>query len=232
VDEIAAAFPQTGGMTASSAGSARFSPGNSVALRAVIVLLVAVLTGALTPLGEHALPRSISSVANSSGPWTIVTFVLIYASRIRGWAAAALAAGALVTMDISFYFFFDGLGGAYPRRYLAFWVFIAVCVGPVIGLCAAWLRSSSPRLQEIAVAAPSAVLIGEGIFMLAKLPALGIVYPVMSLVGGATLLGGLAVGLLKRPARIIVSFAACAAASSAFLEIYGLLPLVLDKVVP
>jgi hypothetical protein len=219
-------------MTASSADSARFSPGSSVALRVMIVLLVAVLTGALTPLGEHALPRSINSVANSSGPWTIVTFVLIYASRVRGWAAAVLAAGALVAMDISFYFFFDALGGIYPHRYLAFWVFVAVCVGPVIGLCAAWLRSTSPRLQEIAVAAPSAVLIGEGVYMLAKLPALSIVYPVLSLVGGATLLGALAVGLLKRPGRIIVSFAVCSAASIAFLEIYGLLPLVLDKVVP
>jgi len=37
---------------------------------------------------------------------------------------------------------------------------------------------------------------------------------------------------LKTPARIAISFAVCAAASVAFLEIYGLLPLVLNKVVP
>ncbi len=235
-------------MTASSADPARPSAarasaayaspvrdaasGSSLALRVLIVLLVAALAGSLTPLGEHVLPRSINTAANSSGPWTVITFVLVYSSRVRGWAAAVLAAGALVVMDVTFWFFYDALGGYYPHRYLAFWVFIALCVGPVIGLCASWLRSPSPRLQEIAVAAPSAVLIGEGVFMLARLPQLSIVYPVLSLVAGATLVGTLAMARLKHPARIAVSFAICAAGSIAFLEIYGLLPLVLDKVVP
>jgi hypothetical protein len=229
---------QAGSMTASSADPGRttstsgIATGSSTALRVVIVLLAAALAGSLTPLGEHLLPRSINAVANSSGPWTIITFVLVYASRVRGWRAAALAASALVIMDVTFYFFFDALGGYYPHRYLAFWVFIALCVGPLVGLCASWIRSSNPRLQEIAVAAPCAVLIGEGVFMLARLPELSIIYPVLSLVVGATLLGALAVSQLKQPARIAISFAVCAAASVAFLEIYGLVPLVLDKVVP
>jgi hypothetical protein len=205
---------------------------SSVWLRVLIVVLAAALVGSLTPLGEHLLPRSINSAANSSGPWTIVTFVLVSASRVRGWRAAALAAAALVVMDVTFYLFFDALGGYYPHRYLAFWVFIALCVGPVIGLCASWLRSSNPRLQEVAVAAPSAVLIGEGVFMLARLPQLSSLYPVISLVVGAILFVALAVVRLKTPARIAISFAVCAAASVAFLEIYGLLPLVLNKVVP
>jgi hypothetical protein len=219
-------------MTASPAATGHPVFTTSARLRVLIVVLVAALAGALTPLGEHALPRSINAVANSSGPWTIITFVLVYASRVRGWAAAALAAGALVVMDVTFYVFYDTLGGYYPHRYLVFWVFIAVCVGPVIGLCASWLRSPSARLQEMAVAAPSSVLIGEGVFMLARLPGLSIIYPVLSLVVGATLLGSLAVGLLKTPGRIAISFALCVAGSVAFLEIYGLLPLVLNKVVP
>jgi hypothetical protein len=219
-------------MTASTAASGYPYSTNSTRLRVLIVLLVAALAGALTPLGEHTLPRSINTVANSSGPWTIITFVLIYASRVRGITAAVLAAASLVLMDVTFYIIYDGLGGHYPHRNLAFWIVIAVCVGPVVGLCASWLRSPVERLKEIAVAAPSAVLIGEGVFMLARLPGLSIIYPVLSLVAGATLLGGLAVGLLKRPGRIVISFAVCAAGSVAFLEIYGLLPLVLDKVVP
>ncbi len=230
-------------MTASSADPARppaarvptcpsALSGSSVALRVLIVVLVAALAGSLTPVGEHVLPKSINTAANSSGPWTIITFVLVYWSRVRGWCAALLATSALVVMDVTFSVFFDALGGYYPHRYLAFWVFIALGVGPVIGLCASWLRSPSPRLQEIAVAAPSSVLIGEGVFMLARLPQLSIVYPVLSLVVGATLLGTLAVSRLRHPARIAISFAICAAGSIAFLEIYGLLPLVLDKVVP
>jgi Family of unknown function (DUF6518) len=237
-DDGAAHPSQAGRMTASSADPGRatstsgIASGSSTALRVVIVLLAAALAGSLTPLGEHLLPRSINAVANSSGPWTIITFVLVYASRVRGWRAAVLAASALVIMDVTFYFFFDALGGYYPHRYLAFWVFIALCVGPLVGLCASWIRSSNPRLQEIAVAAPCAVLIGEGVFMLARLPELSIIYPVLSLVVGATLLGALAVSQLKQPARIAISFAVCAAASVAFLEVYGLVPLVLDKVVP
>jgi hypothetical protein len=237
-DDAAAHPSQAGCMTASSADSALpttrrgTAAGSTVALRLLIVVLAAALVGSLTPVGEHVLPRSINAVANSSGPWTIITFVLVYWSRVRGWAAALLAAIVLVTMDLTFALFVDALGGYYPHRYLAFWVFIALCVGPLVGLCASWLRSSQPRLQEIAVAAPSAVLIGEGVYMLARLPGLSIIYPVLSLVVGATLLGALAVARLRRPVRIAISFAICVAASVAFLEVYGLLPLVLDKVVP
>jgi hypothetical protein len=231
-DDLPVRLMQAGSMTAPLASSAYSYFTNSTRLRVLIVLLVAALAGALTPLGEHTLPRSINAVANSSGPWTIITFVLVYASRVQGRTAAILAAASLVLMDAAFYLIYDGLGGHYPHRYLAFWIFIAICVGPIIGLCASWLRSPRQGLREVAVAAPSAVLIGEGVFMLARLPGLSIIYPVLSLVAGATLLGGLAVGLLRHPGRIAISFGICAVGSIAFLEIYGLLPLVLDKVVP
>jgi hypothetical protein len=219
-------------MTASSADSARSSTASSVRLRVLIVLLVAALAGALTPLGEHVLPESINSVANSSGPWAMITFALIYASRLRGGPAAALAAGALVTMDLTFFLIFDGLGGYYPHHYLVFWIAIAICIGPVLGLCASWLRSPNARLQELAVAAPSAVLVGEGAYMLEWLPGVSVVYSISSVVVGAALFGILAFALLRRPGRIALSFAICAAGSVVFLEVYGLLPLVLDKVVP
>ncbi|HMH59490.1 MAG TPA: DUF6518 family protein [Galbitalea sp.] len=219
-------------MTASSAESARSSTTSSVRLRVLIVLLVAALAGALTPLGEHILPESINSAANSSGPWATIAFALVYASQLRGWAAAALAAAALVIMDLTFFLFFDGLGGYYPHHYLAFWIAIAICVGPLLGLCASWLRSPNERLQELGVAAPSAVLIGEGVYMLEWLPGVSVVYSIASLVVGAALFGVLAVALLRQPARMAASFVLCAAGSFLFLEIYGLLPLVLNKVVP
>jgi hypothetical protein len=219
-------------MTASPADSAHSSMTSSVRLRVLIVVLVAALAGALTPLGEHLLPESINSAANSAGPWAMITFALIYASRLRGWAAAALAAAALVTMDLTFFLFFDGLGGYYPHHYLVFWIAIAICVGPLLGLCASWLRSPNAHLQELAVAAPSAVLIGEGVYMLEWLPGVSVLYSIASLVVGAALFGVLALALLRGPARIAVSFAICAVGSFAFLEVYGLLPLVLNKVVP
>jgi hypothetical protein len=219
-------------MTASSSESARTSITSSVRLRVLIVLLAAALAGALTPLGEHVLPESINSAANSSGPWATITFALVYASQLRGWAAAALAAAALVTMDLTFFLFFDGLGGYYPHHYLAFWIAIAICVGPLLGLCASWLRSPNMYLRSLAVAAPSTVLIGEGVYMLEWLPGVSVVYSVASVVVGAALFVVLAGALLRRPARIALSFVLCAVGSFVFVEIYGLLPLVLNKVVP
>jgi hypothetical protein len=205
---------------------------SSVPLRVLIVLLAAALVGALTPLGEHLLPESINSAANSSGPWATIAFALVWASRLRGWAAAVLAAGALVTMDLTFFLFFDGLGGYYPHHYLAFWIAIASCVGPLLGLCASWLRSPNAYLRSIAVAAPSTVLIGEGAYMLELLPGVSVVYSVASVAVGVALFVVLAVALLRRPTRVILSFVLCALGSYVFFEVYGLLPLVLNKVVP
>ena len=219
-------------MTASSSESARASVTSSVRLRVLIVLLVAALAGALTPLGEHLLPESINSAANSSGPWATITFALVYASRLRGWVAAALAAAALVTMDLTFFLFYDGLGGYYPHHYLAFWIAIAICVGPLLGLCASWLRSRNDYLRALAVAAPSTVLIGEGVYMLDWLPGVSVVYSVASVIVGTALFVVLAGALLRHPARIALSLALCALGSFVFVEIYGLLPLVLNKVVP
>jgi hypothetical protein len=230
-DEIDWSARQAGWMTASSAEKA--SPvANTVRLRVLIVLLVAALAGSLTPLGEHVLPQSIHSAANSSGPWAMITFALVYASRVRGWAAAVLAAAALVIMDTTFFLFFDGLGGYYPHHYLVFWVGIAVCVGPLLGLCASWLRSPNHRLQELAVAAPGAVLVGEGVYMLEWLPGVSVVYSIASMVVGAALFVILATALLRRPARIALSLGLCVVGAFVFLEVYGLLPLVLNKVVP
>jgi uncharacterized membrane protein YczE len=219
-------------MTASSSAPARPSVTSSVRLRVLIVLLVAALAGALTPLGEHLLPESINSAANSSGPWATITFALVYASQLRGRAAAALAAASLVIMDLTFFLFFDGLGGYYPHHYLAFWIAIAICVGPLLGLCASWLRSPNNYLRALAVAAPSTVLVGEGIYMLTWLPGVSVVYSVASVVVGTALFVVLAGVLLRHPAKIALSLALCALGSFVFVEIYGLLPLVLDKVVP
>lgn len=198
----------------------------------IIVLAVAALVGQLTPIGERILPASISSMSNSSGPWAMIVFASVYFSRLRGWRAAALAVAAFVVMDGCFYVVFDILGGHYPHHYLAFWVLVAICIGPLVGLCASWLRSPQPRLQEVGVASPPAILVGEGIFMLVWLPGVSVVYSVASLIVGALLFAVLAALLLRGLCRILLSLAIGVVATGAFVAIYSLLPLVLNKVVP
>ena len=208
------------------------SPALSTRAVVLVVLAVAALVGQLTPIGERVLPESLSSMANSSGSWAMIVIASVYFSRLTGWRAAALALSAFVVMDVCFYAVFDLLGGYYPHHYLTFWVVVAICVGPLVGLCASWLRSDRPRLQEIAVAAPSAILVGEGVFMLARLPGVSVLYSVASIVVGVALFAVLAAHFLRRPSRITVSLVTSALAGTAFFAIYNLLPLVLDKVVP
>ncbi len=190
------------------------------------------MTGALTPYGEVHLPSSISAAANSSGPWAIIAFASVYVSRIRGLGAAALGAASLVVMNLFFFVSFEHRVGHYLHSHIEFWIAIAILVGPLVGLCASWLRSGHPVLREVGVAAPASILIGEGIFMLERLPGVSTAYAVASVVVGAALFVLLAGLRLDRLRRVLVSLLICAAASVAFFEIYGLLPQVLHKVVP
>jgi hypothetical protein len=197
-----------------------------------IVLAASALTGILTPLGEQMLPHAIRSMANSSGPWALVAFAAIYLSGLRGWRAAALGAAAFLTMDLSFYVVFESLGLFYPLHFLAFWMLVAVAVGPIVGLSAAWLRSPQQTLRAVAVSAAPAVLVGEGVFMLVRLPGESTVYAIASLVIGVMLFVVSARLLLRSARTIILSISIAVAAGFAFFFVYGLIPLLLDKVVP
>jgi hypothetical protein len=196
------------------------------------VVAVAAVTGALTPVGMHLLPHSIRSMANSSGPWTLITFTAVYLSGLRGVRAAVMGAVSFLGMDAAFYIVFDGIGGYYPHHYLVFWSVIAILIGPIVGLSASWLRASRGVLQAIAVAAPSAVLVGEGVYMLVAIPGESTVYAVASIVVGTLLFVGLAAFRLRRRAAVLVSLTMSAGGGAAFFVIYGMTPLVLNKVVP
>jgi hypothetical protein len=196
------------------------------------VILVAVVAGALTPVGEHLLPHSIRSMANSSGPWMLIAFVSIVLSELRGWRAAAAGALSFLVMDAAFYLVFISFGDYYPHSYLAFWIGIGLLVGPAVGLSAAWLRAPGVRLRAVAVAAPAGVLIGEGVYMLIEIPGESTVYAIASVVVGVILFVILAALRLRGAATVAASSAMCVAVASAFFAVYGLIPLVLDKVVP
>jgi hypothetical protein len=194
------------------------------------VVVVSVITGILTPIGEQYLPRSIAVMANSSGSWTLIAFVAIYLSGLRGARAAVMGAASFLAMDAFFYLVFS-LWGEYPRHLLAFWIGIAIVIGPVVGACASWLRAEGSLLRAAAVAAPSAVLIGEGIYMVLVLPDTTL-YGATSIVVGAAVFAGLCAVRLRTFRTIAVSVGMCALAAALFLAVYGLTPLVLNKVVP
>ena len=162
----------------------------------------------------------------------MLTFASVYLARVGRMYSAVLGAASFVVMDACFFAAYDLRGGYYPHHYLAFWLGIAIVIGPLVGLCASWLRSPRAVLRAIAVAAPTSILVGEGAFMLARLPGLSTPYAISCVVVGVVLFAVLAGWRLRRAWPIVVSLAMCTAASAAFFAIYGLLPIVLHKVVP
>ena len=229
--EVCGAARQQAGLVSSTTFRPSLSRTRTL-LGVLLVLAVASIVGALTPIGEVLLPRSVNAAANSSGPWAIITFASVSLANARGWVAAVLGAASFVAMDLSFFVVTDALGGYYPHVYLAFWLLVGVVVGPLVGLCASWLRSPRQALVAVASAAPTSVLIGEGIFMLYRLPGVSTLYAVASVGVGCALFLVLALSRLRRFGWVITSAVMCVAASVLFFAIYGLLPLVLHKTVP
>jgi hypothetical protein len=219
-------------MTSTSAGDARALGAPGALGAVVLVIFAAAATGALTPYASEHLPSSISSVANSSGPWAMVAFVSVFLSRARGLFAAVLGASSLVTMNVVFFFAFEARLGPYSHDAIAFWIGVALVVGPILGLCAGWLRSTSFVLREVAVAAPSSVLVGEGLFMISRQAGLSPTYAHASVVVGLLLFLVLALWRLRRIDRILVSAVMTAAATATFYAAYDLMPLLFNRGAP
>ena len=203
-----------------------------VAAPYLFLVAVAAATGALTPVGMHLLPHSIRSMANSSGPWMLIAYTAVWLSGLRGIRAAVMGAVSFLVMDAVFFFVFDALGWFYPRHYLVFWCAIGILIGPIVGLSASWLRSSRTGLLALAVAAPSAVLVGEGVYMLVAIPGESTVYAIASVVVGVVLFAAIAAVVLRHTAVVLISLAMAVGGGGAFYLIYGLTPLILNKVVP
>jgi hypothetical protein len=241
-DDRAAIFLQAGCVTSSAASnSAGVNPADSnpAARRFVrggagIVIIVAAsaLTGMLTPIGEQLLPHAVRSMANSSGPWAMVAFAAIYFGSLRSWRAAAMGVVSFLTMDLSFFVVFESLGMHYPHHFLAFWMGVGILIGPVIGLAASWLRADNIVSRVVAVAEIPAVLVGEGVFMLVRLPGESTVYAIASLVVGVGLFVVASRYLLRRARPIALGIAMSLGGAAAFFFVYGLIPLLLNKVVP
>jgi hypothetical protein len=195
------------------------------------ILAISAITGALTPLGEALLPHAIRSMADSSGPWALITFASIYFARLGPKWSAVLGALSFLIMDVTFYLVFVALGWFYPRHSILFWIGIAIVIGPLVGVCAAWLRSANLTQRAIGVAAPSSILMGEGVFMLVKLPGESTLYAATSLFVGIAMLIGLSAWLLRNRRVIALTAALAATGAFAFYAVYGLIPMVLNKTV-
>lgn len=128
-----------------------------------VSVLVGLVLGGLTAVGQQHLPEALRSAANSSGTWVVVAFAVALLARWLGWAVAAgavtllaLLAGYVLTNELRGFPSSSGL--------LLFWGVAGVTVGPLVGLGAHWLRTRTDARAALGVGGLAGVLVGEGVY--------------------------------------------------------------------
>ena len=133
-------------------------------LAVAAVAVASYVLGGLTSPAQKYLPEQISSFANSSSGWTMLTFLLIWLSRLRPlWAAFGGALSFVVMVD-GYRIVSEWRGYVYGAPFQDFFTFVGIVIGPVIGASAALVRYGSPTWKALAIVPLTSVLIGEGIY--------------------------------------------------------------------
>lgn len=122
--------------------------------------------GVLTAYAQGWLPEEVGSLANSSGSWALVAFLLamLTTSPLAAGVAGALSLAALLGGYIV---------GAELRDFpsstsmIVFWGAAALLAGPLLGLGGFWVKHRRGLPAAVGVSAMSGVLIGEGAYGLA-----------------------------------------------------------------
>ena len=183
-------------------GAVRAVPrGGGLGLRIALVLVVALLAGGLTPLGQQYLPDAIRSAANSAGGWEIVLVLAVWTARLPPLPAAITGLVAFVLM-LEAYSAVSSWRGFPDRSLFGFWGIVALVAGPLIGLATAWLRARSRVLAAIGVVIVSAPLLGEAVYGLTAIRATpSPVWWSIEAVLGIALAGVVAFAGARRPGR-------------------------------
>jgi hypothetical protein len=185
-----------------------------------LVASVSFFLGVLTAYAQGWLPEQIGSLANSSGSWALVAFLLamLAITPVAGSVAGALSLVAL----LGGYVVGAGLRD-FPSStsLIVFWGVAALLVGPLLGLGGYWVKDRPGPLAAIGVGAMSGVLIGEGAYGLAFIA--DTTYPPYwwgSIGVGLTLLLVVAVQRLTGLRDRVLAAGMCAGSAVAFVVVY------------
>lgn len=129
--------------------------------RAVVLAVgCGLIAGAVTAIAQGMLPAWVSSLANSSGSWTLLAFLLALPAP-TAVSGAVCGFGSLLSM-LAGYVLTDLLRG-YPAStgLMVFWSAAALVAGPLLGVGAQWLRRRPGTLAALGLSALSGVLLGE-----------------------------------------------------------------------
>lgn len=129
--------------------------------RAIVPAVVCgLIAGGVTAIAQGMLPVALSMLANSSGSWTLLAFLLALPAP-TAVSGAVCGSGALLSM-LAGYVLTDLLRG-YPAStgLMVFWSAAALIAGPLLGVGAQWLRRSPGTRAALGLSALCGVLIGE-----------------------------------------------------------------------
>lgn len=187
----------------------------------VFVAGIGLLLGILTAYAQGWLPNDVAPLANSSGSWSLVAFLLaLLAAGPRTAAAcgvvalAALLGGYVLGSGIRGYVSGAGL--------IIFWGLAAVLVGPFLGIGAWWVKAGRPFLAALGAGGMGGVLVGEGIYGLLYIAdTTSPPYWWGQIVVGMGMVGWVAVRRLRRPGPAAVAVLVCVAVAAAFVVAYS-----------
>jgi uncharacterized protein DUF6518 len=139
------------------------------AVNAVFVGVIAgLVVGALTSPLQGWLADSASSLANSAGTWSLVAFLVARRSQNVG-VGAVVAAVTLAMCELGYVLATEIRGGSNATSTVVFWIAAAVVAGPPLGVAATWSRQSHPVRRGAGFGVMSGVLLGEGVYGLARI---------------------------------------------------------------
>jgi len=195
------------------------------ALTATVVAAVgSLLLGGLTSFGQAYLPAPLRSFANSSGGWTMLAFLLVWAGRARPLLGAALGVVAFEGLVEGYGVVSSWRGFFYADPFSGIFSLIGFAAGPVLGVAASLTRWGRPRWQVLGVTPLVAVLVGEGVWGLRYVAeTTGPVYWILQLVLGPVFLVVAIRRFRPHRAEAVLAVATAAVGAAAFLGLYDTL---------
>lgn len=130
----------------------------------LVSVLVGVGLGVFSLLADGIIGgRLVGILGNIASPWGLAAF---FVGRLATQPRRGAVAGALtLVVGVAVYYLGGALRGYTVGEVDLVWTAVALVAGPVMGWCGAAISSEPERPPVLAVAAPSAMLVAEAIFL-------------------------------------------------------------------
>lgn len=135
---------------------------------ALVAVVVGMVIGALTLVGQRFMPGQWNTLVNSGAIWLVPVFFVGSRMRSLPWAAAAGVATLLATLA-GYYVPSTLAGTPHSAYFVALWVGVALIAGPLFGVAGCAWRSDRRMHRVLGVAMLGGVIATEGLYLVVVL---------------------------------------------------------------